>query len=408
MKMRHVFTPFALTVISLQPISQAGARDLVDLIPSLYGGDGITLAPPGINPATGQPFPSHETHFTVANQEAVNLLNRQIAPEIRPFPVTSSAGGITYEFDPAQGAYRQTSDTLGPLVTERPQTLGKGKFSLGMAVTYFEYDEFEGRDLSNFRSTALHIPDAIGDPNARENFELDTLDLRFNVDLEFTALALSAVFGVTDRLDLGVVVPIVHADMNVSANANIVTSPENTIPAVHRFEGALDNPNDSASDDATGIGDVLLSAKYYWLEQDQLNVAGLFRIKTETGDEDDFLGTGSTTFQPFVLASYGLAQNATIQSNLGFEFDSDDSDRNRFIYSFGVNGGSSKLTGALELIGSHELDTDGIGEDIIDAAVGVKWSPFPNLIFSGNVLLPLNDDGLRADYVATVGIEYRN
>jgi hypothetical protein len=56
---KREFIVMALTLATLQPSTHASATDLMELIPGLYGGDGITLAPP-----TGN-FPSHETHFNV-------------------------------------------------------------------------------------------------------------------------------------------------------------------------------------------------------------------------------------------------------------------------------------------------------------------------------------------------------
>jgi hypothetical protein len=67
------------------------------------------------------------------------------------------------------------------------------------------------------------------------------------------------------------------------------------------------------------------------------------------------------------------------------------------------------LTGIFDLLGSHETDGDGIGENIVDAAFGAKWSPHKNIILAANFLIPVNkDEGLRSDLISTVGIEYRN
>lgn len=409
MKKSHPFLSLFILLAGPHVSTFAVAKDLVDLIPGLYGGDGIFLAPPGINPQTGEPFPSHQPHFTIASAATINQLNKQIASEVRPVPITPSAGGITYQFDPVRGTYAQTSDTLGPLVAERPQTLGQGKFSLGFNFTYFEYDEFEGDDLDNLVVIAKHQFDVIPPPDSPQSFEFDTLAIAFDVDLDFKIFALSGTYGVTDRFDVSLVVPIIDVDMDVDALASIVTSPLNPLPPeIHSFEGGPEDPRDSASDSATGIGDVILGAKYYWLNEDRYDLAAAARIKFETGDEDDFLGTGSTTFQPFLIASADLFKATTLHTNVGFEFDSDDSDRHQFVYAVGLDTGNQKWTGAVDVLGRHELDGDGIGENIVDVAAGLKWSPIENLIFSVNFLIPANDEGLRSDLVSTVGLEFRN
>ena len=159
------------------------------------------------------------------------------------------------------------------------------------------------------------------------------------------------------------------------------------------------------SDSATGIGDVIVGAKYAWLDETSYDLSAAVRVKLETGDEDNFLGTGSTTIQPFLIGSYNLGENAVLNANAGVDFDLDDSDRTAFVYTLGVYGGSGQITGAVDLIGRHEVSGD---NDFLDAAVGMKWAPTENFIFSANVIAPLNDDGLRSDLIGTVGFEYRN
>jgi hypothetical protein len=45
--------------------------------------------------------------------------------------------------------------------------------------------------------------------------------------------------------------------------------------------------------------------------------------------------------------------------------------------------------------------------DVVNLGLGLKWNPVQHLIISGNVLLKLNDNGLRSKYVPLVGISYK-
>jgi hypothetical protein len=36
----------------------------------------------------------------------------------------------------------------------------------------------------------------------------------------------------------------------------------------------------------------------------------------------------------------------------------------------------------------------------------VKWNPFGRILLLANVHFPLNEDGLRAAFIPTVGVEY--
>ena len=78
---------------------------------------------------------------------------------------------------------------------------------------------------------------------------------------------------------------------------------------------------------------------------------------------------------------------------------------------------SGPLTGALVFLGRHELapQTDPIAapfffqierNDIYDASVGLRWRFAETGFVSANAIVPLNDDGLRADVIPTVEVEY--
>lgn len=398
----------ATVILVTQVCASAQAESLSELIPGLYGGDGIFLSDAVDPGCVAQGLPpevcTHEAHFTV-NSAAQNVqLNDSIAESIRPFPVTPSAGGITYTFNPDTGEYTQSSELLGPIVSERAQTLGKDKFSFNLSVTRFSYDEFQGTSLNDITADALHQTNVIPPPDSAQLFENDVIRIRFDVDLDYLTMAFSGTYGITDRLDLNAIVPIVRADLDVKSEAEIITSDQTPNPDVHQF---VNNENrfDSAEGSATGLGDIILGAKYQVLDETDYDLTAGGRIKLETGDEDDFLGTGSTTITPFVAASWNLSDFAALNSNFGVEFDTSDSDRSAVQYSLGVYGGNSTVTGSVDLLGRHRFDGD---EDILDAAVGIKWRPAENIIFSANVLTGLNDDGLRSDFVGTLGFEYRN
>ena len=78
----------------------------------------------------------------------------------------------------------------------------------------------------------------------------------------------------------------------------------------------------------------------------------------------------------------------------------------------------SRVTVAVDLLGRHILDnkrpkagrplgsTEISDSDIINAAFGVKINPWQNLLVLLNVLIPLNDTGLRDDITPLIGIEW--
>src|SRR5262249_37522456 len=106
--------------------------------------EGITLAPP---PAG---FPSHEAHFIGDNPPqflAVKDLTSQIASQLSSFPLASSGGGFAYRFDPSLGFFTRVTESFGPIYTERVDTIGKGRFNLGLNYSHFTFDKINGLRL---------------------------------------------------------------------------------------------------------------------------------------------------------------------------------------------------------------------------------------------------------------------
>ena len=429
MKVRLVSTGgVSLCALLAMVADEAPARDLVDVIPGLYGGGataGIDLVPivppPQIDPTQSQ---SHQPHFTGASLAQLQQLNDSFRQEIRPVPIAPAAGGPTFEFDAASGRYRETTKTLGPIVAERPETLGRGKFSLGLSYTGFKYDEFEGDNLDDFQLPLFHQFDVIPPPDTPQAFEEDVVTLTLDVDLRYDVLGFAGVYGLNDQVDLSVFLPIVRADLEVRSMATTsgdfdnvhgfdCTAPGLRLPAGTTVEDCLattDDPNARASESKTGIGDLILGAKYHFYDQEDTDLAVLGRLKLETGDDDNFLGTGDTTFSPFLVGRTRLHETPTLATNLhfnaGVELHSDNSDDlNRADWVVGVDLGSSQWTAAFDVIGRNNFDGD---LDTYDFAAGARWRLPGGMILTGNLITPLNDDGLRSDLIATVGIEYRN
>ena len=130
--MKQIVVAFTAVLVILLMAHESRSRDLIDLIPGLYGGNGIFLAP-----ASG-----HAPHFFVDTSASINRLNSQISSEIAVFPFTSSQGGFTYAFDATQNTFVRTTQTLGPLFAEKALTLGRGKFNFNANYTFHSPHQF--------------------------------------------------------------------------------------------------------------------------------------------------------------------------------------------------------------------------------------------------------------------------
>jgi hypothetical protein len=90
---------------------------------------------------------------------------------------------------------------LGPLLAERAATQGKGRFNSNFSYTYLQYNEFSGESLDVFEVVARHDADIVGFPDVLDQFEQETVGIGIDIDISVQILALSATYGLTERLD---------------------------------------------------------------------------------------------------------------------------------------------------------------------------------------------------------------
>ena len=408
----HAVFRMVLTISCLSVSSHVTATDLRDLIPGLYGGDGLTLPRGGGGgrgtgggggrggSACGQ-VPNHEAHFAVESAANINQLNRNISAQVGIFPFSSISSAFSFSYDPGLGTFFKTTESLGPIFADRPRTVGKGKFNINLSYTTFKYDKFEGASLNNLTTAALHDADSLPPSDQLTCFELDQVALKFDIDIRTNILALASTWGLTDDIDIGIMIPFVDVRVDVNSRAVLQISPNNPTPGEHRF--GPENPEDHKSGAARGLGDILLHAKYHWHKSDTHNVAAAMLIKTASGDEKNFLGTGDTTVRPYLVYAVSMG-NFSPHLNLGYKFNLDNSGKSAIEYAAGFDYRGDSYTLALDIIGTRQK-AKGYGDNIVNGSVGIKWQPDKDYVVSANVLAPLNDSGLRSNFVTTVALE---
>src|SRR5205807_2365000 len=105
--------------------------------------------------------------------------------------------------------------------------------------------------------------------------ENDLIQLRLALDLDMTITSFFVSFGLLDKVDIGVVVPIVSASLQGTSDAEII--PFGGTTAQHFFGGTPANPQLSTSrfvaGSATGIGDIAVRAKVTVTQSDRSSFA---------------------------------------------------------------------------------------------------------------------------------------
>jgi hypothetical protein len=381
---------------------ESRAGDLRDTIKNLWPG-GIVLEP------TPPPFPSHQGHFSASSLQGLDSLNNSIASSLGFLSLNSSVSGFT--FDVERGVPVRTTDSLGPLLAERAPTLGEGKLDLAFTYTRVDFSRIQGTPLDKL-SLDFHHQDlnhnGVLDTTGPFSFESDVVRATIDLSIVEDVWALFATYGITRYWDVGIVVPIVHINVHAVADATIIrNSPVSAL--VHNFGPDSSPSHVTGGGEATGVGDILLRTKYNVLRNEGAwpDLAGLLQVKLPSGDASNLLGTGETNFLPMLVASktYGFL---TPHLNVGYEMTTGprSDDNLRYIAGFDALL-HPRLTFATDVLGRWEPSGNGIGDNIVDLALGLKWNPVGSFLVSGNVQLPLNrNEGLRANVIWSLGVEY--
>ncbi|MBT4137515.1 MAG: hypothetical protein HOE48_06340 [Candidatus Latescibacteria bacterium] len=152
--------------------------------------------------------------------------------------------------------------------------------------------------------------------------------------------------------------------------------------------------------------DIVLRAKYHLPDNNLVDIGFATLAQLSTGDNKDFLGTGDNTIYPFFIFSRSISDRLTPHANIGYEFNLTRSKLSAIEYAIGFDYGTNKYTIAGEFLASNELDGDGIGDDILETAWGIKWNPARQYLVAFNTQFALNDAGLRSTFITTLSLEY--
>ncbi len=274
------------------------------------------------NSATG-PTVVHEPHFLpgLSLKLTPRELNKALATQLTTFPLPSSSGGFAYTTDPATGEVRLATTTFGPVFAERALTIGRKRFDFGLAFQPTTFDSFEGAELKggNIKFFLEHnnccpattpptnaptLPTGEGQTPYLPEFERDLLESQMSLDIESNTAVFFANYGLSDRLDVGAAIPIVTVRFDASVTSTLVRTATAGNPTIHSFDGlGLASLTASESRSATGLGDILLRAKYNFVRSHANALAASIDLRLPTGDKDNLLGTGATQTKLQLIAS---------------------------------------------------------------------------------------------------------
>lgn len=432
-----VVLSFVLTTNSKSQTLRSQIQDIFDQTLNVRADSGCINCLPGIDPY----YNYSSDHFLASNvessQKVISTFSNLLALSASSFPLNSTASGLSFEF--VNGKVVGSHTSAGPIFGETGKTLGQGTINVGMNITHFSLDVLRGINLSDLYFNFLHqdigFP-GLGDMN--EEFEFVTLNL--NLDVDFRVAAIYGSYGLTDKIDLSVAIPLVSVSITAKPEATMSVSSIASIE--HFYSGSYETPvltftPSPISSSKTGLGDIALRTKYNLISTNKWSWSILGEARLPTGDEENFLGSGAASYKAMIAGSYEY--NSFIPHiNLAFDSRTSNVDRNEIELVIGYSQMiSPKFTLAGEWFAEFEIGekiaalqfdpptpiVDLISgsiianyehtnlpsfenEHITNMSFGFKYLPQPNFLVLANVIIRTNSAGLRSTVAPTIGIQY--
>ena len=386
----------------------------------------------------------HADHFVPSanadNGSLIAFISTAISQNAGNLPVSATSGGSTFRFE--AGVPVATSGSPGAIFGERAPTLGRGRVFVGANINRLHFETLRGVNMHDIEMTFTHenvtgracdsIVGSSCTPYGVPTHENDVIDLRLALDLDMTVTSFFVTFGLLDRVDIGVVLPIVSTSLSGTSNAQIV--PFGGTTAQHFFGGTPANPELSTSrfvaGSATGVGDLATRVKVNLMRSERTSFSVLADVRFPTGSADDLLGSGHLAarglgilsarfgaFSPHANIGYlfrsGSSQNSAVLTTVGFDHvmapwaaiavD--------LVSELQVGESKLRLPGPVtyDLPFRRTIDVTNLPnerDDLINGSFGFKFTTHAGITLVANTLFPLNRGGLRPNVLWTAGLEY--
>jgi hypothetical protein len=373
---------------------------------------------------------------------AANPINASIATQLTHLPIPSATVGVV--------SLRQKGsdvgvpfDNLGPVLTDRPDTVGKGHLFVGFSYQRFNFNAIDGIGLG-----ALPIGFTFSQPSPFNPSDIQTFygAESNNVSFKLNQYVGVATYGITRTTDVSIILPF-NSVSTVVATSGFQAYVYDAVSAAYTNQSPAASTKVSTSGSANGMGDITVNLKQMLIgsEGSRAAVAAGASMRFPSGDALNYLGSGAiggnlyglfeyrARLAPHLKLSYqwngnsqvmNLQQSPNTRLPGGLEYDT------------GADVKIARpLTLALDILGSQFVNTPsftitnaplsptpaaniGIASTYpfvnnflstytsVNFSAGVKWSPVRHLLLYGNVMTQLNNVGLRSDPVPLFGIAY--
>jgi hypothetical protein len=313
----------------------------------------------------------------LANQGTSGISGDSIAvataTEIATAPFGTSSGGFVFKLDPSTGLLARTTTSFGPSFVERALTAGEGKVSVGATFSSTKYDKLSDFSLTNLPLGSVTASSPIVSGTTTGNLKISS-----------QTVAITGAVGVSPKIDVGVVVPLVTVKLSGTSafvNGNGVV-------------GRLVETNNKFF----GVGDIAALAKFRVLKfkgpdvPDPGGAAINVVMRLPTGDSDNLRGLDVTRTLGSFVVSFGKGPLKP-HASVGFEYWNKAVDvpgdhlKNQFQFNGGVEiVAAPKLTILADVLGQRVLGAGPVELGAVTPVAGIAATAAQALIFTDGSL----------------------
>ncbi len=362
-------------------------------------------------------------------------MNAAIATQLTQLPVPSATVGVV-SLRRSGSEVPTPFDNLGPILIDRPDTVGRGNVFIGGSYQHFNFNALDGLSLQA-------LPVGFNFVNGSET---DYGSMVNNVNFTLDQYVGIATVGVTHSTDISVIVPTNSVSLSVVSSKFTAVAYDSTKNTYTTLSPAP-STKATATGSASGIGDVTLNVKQMVLGQNHFRPAAALgaTFRFPTGNSLSYLGSGAYGGSIYGLAEYRARLSPHMQ--LGYQWNGS----SKILQFQGLSntrlpGGLSYALGADFRINTRlTMDTDIIGTQFVNTPYfaeqtlsfnptpaassgvpstylvvnatnntyatvnfsgGLKFSLPGHFLLYGNALVQLNNVGLRSNVVPLGGIAY--
>jgi hypothetical protein len=337
---------------------------------------------------------------------------------------TARPGGLVLEF--RGGVLSPSTESLGAVFSERAESIGAHRTFVGFTYQFFKFSSIDGNSLD-------HLPIVLTlNPNSAAPVYTVTTN---RIDLKAHQYTLLGTYGVSKTVDVSVAIPIERISLSTAVSGTEYQ------PAT----GAKAPFQEYVPGSSSGIGDVIIGAKGLVADLEKLRVALGVDVRIPSGDELNFLGSGTVGVKPYIALTRRGSYSP--HANIGYQWNGDsilnaNSQGGKqqlptdLFYSVGLDATFPRpLTLVVDLLGQQYFDAPRLNKRIsypltnvtgncpnsagvcsvnpttdsynsTSLGLGFKAQTYRRLVITGNLLIKLNDGGLRSKVVPLAGLSY--